>query len=237
MRFSAQVSWPPPSALPPRNCAAACFSASPTAPIGSSRCPVWPQIAPLQGLAAGDFEGDGHADIYALQNSYAPIPSVGRFDGGLSQLLRGDGHGNFTPVPLRESGLVVPGDAKALAVLDINHDGWPDVLITRNNSTTMAFLNHPIPGRHSLSVSLRGQLGNPTAIGARLTLEFADGSTETAEVAAGSGYYSQSSSACFFGWPDANPPKTIRVRWPSGNISEHAVPTDAAALTISAPEL
>ncbi len=31
------------------------------------------QIAPLQGLAAGDFDGDGKADIYAVQNSYAPL--------------------------------------------------------------------------------------------------------------------------------------------------------------------
>lgn len=81
------------------------------------------QIAPIQGLVAGDFDGDGHANIYAAQNSFAPIPSVGRFDGGLSQLLRGDGHGHFTPVPPAESGLVVPGDAKALAVLDLDEDG------------------------------------------------------------------------------------------------------------------
>src|SRR6185503_19977561 len=60
------------------------------------------QIAPLQGLVAGDFDGDGNADIYAVQNSYAPIPSVGRFNGGLSQLLRGDGHGRFTPTPPAE---------------------------------------------------------------------------------------------------------------------------------------
>ncbi len=46
------------------------------------------QIAPFQGLAAGDFDGDGRADILAVQNSYAPIPSVGRFDGGLGQFLR-----------------------------------------------------------------------------------------------------------------------------------------------------
>jgi len=45
------------------------------------------QIAPFQGLVAGDFDGDGHADIYAVQNSYAPIPYVGRFDGGLGQFF------------------------------------------------------------------------------------------------------------------------------------------------------
>ena len=43
------------------------------------------QIAPLQGMVAGDFDGDGKVDLYAVQNSYAPNPVVGRFDGGLSQ--------------------------------------------------------------------------------------------------------------------------------------------------------
>jgi enediyne biosynthesis protein E4 len=33
------------------------------------------QISPIQGLVAGDFDGDGNADIYAVQNSYSPIPS------------------------------------------------------------------------------------------------------------------------------------------------------------------
>lgn len=99
------------------------------------------QLAPLQGIVAGDFDHDGKADIYAVQNSYAPTPVVGRFDGGLSQLLRGDGQGRFTPVPPAESGLVVPGDAKALVTLDLDKDGWLDFLVTRNNDTTLAFRN------------------------------------------------------------------------------------------------
>jgi hypothetical protein len=193
------------------------------------------QIAPLQGIVAGDFDGDGSADIYAVQNSYAPVPAVGRFDGGLSQLLRGDGHGNFTPVSPAESGLLVPGDAKALAVLDFNGDGWPDFIVTRNHSTTLAFRNGGAAGRHSMGVRLRGPAGNPAAIGARATLELADGSMQTAEICAGAGYYSQSGAACFFGWPDGNPPKKIRVRWPDGSTSEHAVQVNAATLTIAHP--
>ena len=108
------------------------------------------QIAPLQGIVTGDFDGDGLADIYAVQNSYAPIPSVGRFDGGLSQLLRGDGQGHFTPVSPAESGLIVPGDAKAIAVIDLNHDGRPDFVVTRNNATSLAFQNNSAKtGRNS----------------------------------------------------------------------------------------
>jgi hypothetical protein len=193
------------------------------------------QIAPLQGLAAGDFDGDGHADIYAVQNSYAPIPAVGRFDGGLSQLLRGDGHGHFTPVPPAESNLLVPGDAKALAVLDLNHDGWPDFLLTRNNNTTLAYRNNGVTGHKSLCIVLRGPAGNPTAVGARITVELADGSTQTSEVYAGSGYYSQSTAACFFGYPEGNPPRHIKVRWPSGFTTKHDRISMSPTLILSAP--
>jgi len=183
------------------------------------------QIAPTQGLVAGDFDGDGLPDIYAVQNSYAPIASVGRFDGGLSQLFRGDGQGHFTPVPPADSNLLVIGDAKALAVLDFDGDGWPDFLITRNNATTLAYRNHGVAGRQSLRVALRGAPGNPTAIGACITVELADGSTQQREVIAGSGYASQSSAACFFGYPTANPPRQVRIRWPNGTSTKHAVAT------------
>jgi len=193
------------------------------------------QISPIQGLVAGDFDGDGRADIYAVHNSYSPVPSVGRFDGGLSQLLRGDGRGGFTPVPAGASGLVVPGDAKALAVLDFNQDGWPDFLATRNNSTALAFQNGRVAGGNSLRVILRGPAGNPSAVGARVTLELADGSAQVGEVYAGSGYCSQSTAACFFGYPDSNPPRRARVRWPSGTATAHDVPGRSATLVLSAP--
>ncbi len=193
------------------------------------------QIAPVQSLVAGDFDGDGHADIYAVQNSFAPIAAIGRLDGGLSQLLRGDGHGHFAPVPVAESGLLVPGDAKALAVFDPDQNGGPGFLITRNNNTTLAFRNKGAAGRHFLRIRLRGPAGNPTAVGARITVVMADGSTQTSEVYAGSGYYSQSSSTCFFGFPDENPPKTVRLRWPSGITAEQSVSPASSVLTLAQP--
>ncbi|HVU23570.1 MAG TPA: FG-GAP-like repeat-containing protein [Opitutus sp.] len=190
------------------------------------------QIAPLQGIVAGDFDGDGQADIYAVQNSFAPIPAIGRFDGGVSQLLRGDGRGHFAAVPPAESGLVVPGDAKALVAADLDGDGWADFVVTRNNDTMVAFRNGRMPGRWSLQVRLRGPAGNPAGIGARIALECRDGSTQSAEVAGGGGYASQS-TAVFFGGVEANPAQRIRVRWPDGGRTEEAVPPRAAKITIA----
>ena len=195
------------------------------------------QIAPLQGIVTGDFDGDGHTDIYAVQNLYSPIPAVGRFDGGLSQLLRGDGHGHFTPVPPAESNLIVPGDAKALVVLDLDHNGWPDFLVSRNNDETLAFRNNGVAGRKSVRIELRGPAGNPTAVGAGVTVELADGSTQSSEVRAGSGYSSQSTPALFFGFPEGNPPREIRVRWPSGATTKHLFVPGSAVLVLSAPKI
>jgi hypothetical protein len=193
------------------------------------------QISPAQGMVACDLDGDGFADIYAGQNSYSPIPSVGRFDGGLGQMLRGDGKGGMVAVPLRDCGAVVPGDAKAVAAIDLEGDGWPDLLVTRNNGTTLAFRNRTVAGRNSLRVALRGPAGNPNGVGSRLSAVSGDGSTQTAEVRAGSGYFSQSAPGAFFGSTTANPLAHIDVRWPSGASSRHGVPRQSGTLVIQAP--
>ena len=137
-------------------------------------------------------------------------------------LVRGQGH--FTAVSVAESGLLVPGDAKALVVTDLDHDGWPDFVVSRNNDTTLAFRNRGVEGRKSLGISLRGKAGNLAAIGARITVELTNGGTQTIEVAAGSGAYSQSTTAAFFGFPKDNPPRFIAVRWPDGKVNRY--PTD-----------
>jgi hypothetical protein len=177
------------------------------------------QIAPLQGMVTGDFNGDGHTDLFAVQNLHSVAPAIGRFGGGLAQLLLGDGAGGFTPVPPIESGLVVPGDAKALLALDLNNDGWPDLLASRNRQSSLAFMHRAVEGSGSFRVVLKGARGNPAAVGAVLTLELADGRTQRTELFAGSGYYSQQAPGCFFAYPRSNPPKQLTVRWPDGRTT------------------
>lgn len=208
-------------------------------PDGSFRFAPLPwqaQLAPLQGISATDVDGDGHLDVIAVQNSYAPLPRLGRFAGGLGVVLRGDGAGRFCPEELERSGFVVGGDAKAMVRVDLNGDDCPDLVVSRSSDTPLAFLNHASErGGHFFSVQLRGPKENPDAIGARVTVTLADGAAEVDEVRMSSSYFSQSSPKQFFGFRKDNAPREVTVDWPDGQRSSQAIPTGQTHLTVVAP--
>jgi len=188
--------------------------------------PLLAQIAPGFGVVSGDFDLDGVSDIYLLQNSFSPQAETGRMDGGIGQMLLGNGQGGFEILWPSSSGLIVTGDAKALTIADFNQDGRADFLVTRNDDAVIAFQHNSgeqTRNRHPLSVRLLGRSGNPTAVGAKIVLVRADGTRSSAEIHAGSGYLSQSAATVFFADSDANKGIEWRIRWPDGSYSSHPV--------------
>ena len=181
------------------------------------------QNSPGYSGAIVDLNGDGHQDIYFVQNHATREPETGAWSGGLSWLLRGDGDGNFHPVWPDRSGIAVPGDAKGMGVGDANGDGWPDIVVARNNDTMIYLQNKPAPGQQMMRVRLIGPAGNPTGVGARVQLSGSAHPTQTVEVHAGSGYLSQSTSDVFFGTAHPEVPARIEVIWPDGSQLEQQV--------------
>jgi len=179
------------------------------------------QASPIFGLAALDFNGDGTIDVFAAQNFHGPQVETGRFDGGIGLLLLGDGRGGFIPATPARSGIAIPGEGRGVAAGDWNHDGRPDLLVTRINENALAYVNRSGSTRHFFAIKLTGQAGNPDAIGARITVRYQDGTAQAAELCAGSGYLSQSEPLAFFGHAAGNPPESIAVTWPDGTSTTH----------------
>jgi hypothetical protein len=183
--------------------------------------PVLAQVAPGFGVVMTDFNGDGFTDVYLAQNSYAPRREIGRWDGGISLLLSGQGDGKLSAVPFRASGLLVPDDAKSAVVSDLNGDTWPDVVVGVNDGEVAAFENQGLDGRRVATVRLQGRRGNPTGVGSRVTLIRSDGVRQTAEVQAAGGYLSQQPARLWFGLADARI-TSVEVRWPDGETTHYS---------------
>ncbi|MEO7598283.1 MAG: FG-GAP-like repeat-containing protein [Opitutus sp.] len=183
--------------------------------------PMEAQFGPVHGVAIADFDGDGHLDLAMVENSTRAMPHSGRFSGGVGAFLHGSGKGTFTPWHAEESGFLVRGDGRALALGDLNGDGWPDLLAAQTNGPMLAFENRRTQTGGSFSIALRGPAGNPHGTGARVSTIWPDGHRQTAEVTTGEGYLTQSSAKIFIGYPAGQPPASFEVRWPGGRLTRH----------------
>ncbi|MDF1711863.1 MAG: FG-GAP-like repeat-containing protein [Akkermansiaceae bacterium] len=191
--------------------------------------PAMAQVAPVFGMAVSDFDGDGNLDVFLAQNSFAPQVETGRMDGGTGALLRGIGDGSFEAIRADRSGIIAAGDAKGVALLDVNNDRWPDLLVANNNAAMQVFESVPPAGARSLKVELKAP--SVLAIGALVTLELKSGKTLIHEVAAGGSYLSQSSNVPHFAIPVGETASSIVVRWSDGEMSsQEATP---GTMTIS----
>jgi hypothetical protein len=79
--------------------------------------PVEAQISQLCGMTVDDFDGDGNLDIALSGNDYGTEVTTGRYDAFNGLLLKGNGKGGFQPLSILQSGIYIPGDAKALVKL------------------------------------------------------------------------------------------------------------------------
>jgi len=79
--------------------------------------PVMAQMAPLYGMVAGDFNNDGNLDIALAGNDFGNEVTNGRYDAFNGLVMLGDGQDNFAPQTISNSGLFLPGDAKAMVRL------------------------------------------------------------------------------------------------------------------------
>ena len=191
--------------------------------------PMLAQAAPAFGVCVGDFDGDGHEDIFLAQNFFALQTETPRLDAGLGLWLRGDGHGGFTALSSAESGVRIYGEQRGAAIADYDGDGRVDLLVGQNGQQTKLFHNtHAQPG---LRVRLSGPPGNPQAIGARLRLGDAAEFGPAREVQAGSGYWSQNSPVQIMNF--SNAPARLSVHWPGGEATSMSVPSGAREVTVS----
>ncbi|MFO0932980.1 MAG: CRTAC1 family protein [Planctomycetota bacterium] len=200
---------------------------------------LWPW-----GIAAADFDADGHQDAY--------VPTGMGYPYGYrrSPLLMNRGNGSFADAAAAAGLEPFPGgrnqaepiggkpaarSARSAAVGDFDADGRPDLVVNLFNDRAMLFMNRS-PARSWVGFRLTGTGRNRDAIGAVVRVK-AGGRTYVRQVDAAGGYLAQSSRTLHFGLGDARTIDEVTVRWPDGKVETladvavgrvHALRRDAA---------
>ncbi len=155
--------------------------------LGNGKFKVHPlpglaQIGPVNGILAEDVNSDGLLDVILVGNDYGNEVFVGRLDAHIGLVLLGDGQGGFTPVSALESGLVVPGDGKALARIS-TPEGTPLFLASQNRGKLLVF-----EGKNQVIT----QKITPESDVMALLVTLESGAVQRIETSLGAGFLSQS---------------------------------------------
>ena len=147
-----------------------------------SPLPVLAQLAPLYGMVTDDFNSDGNLDVAICGNDFGTEVTNGRYDAMNGLLLLGDGKGNFKSQTILESGLFIPGDAKALIKLKGANGNY--LLAASQNRGPLKIFDTKTPGKKIIPLKPNDKT---------ITITLSNGKTRKEEVYYGSSFLSQSS--------------------------------------------
>ncbi|HZY80802.1 MAG TPA: VCBS repeat-containing protein [Cyclobacteriaceae bacterium] len=101
------------------------------------RLPKEAQYSSVFSILANDVDSDGNKDLLLVGNIDAVQPDIGRFDGSYGLILKGDGKGGFTSLPI-SSGFVVKGQGRDIKMAK-NAKGETVYIVARNNDSVLYF--------------------------------------------------------------------------------------------------
>jgi hypothetical protein len=103
------------------------------------------QFAPVNSIICDDFDSDGYKDLLLAGNEYQAEVMNGRYDASYGCFLKGRSDKSFTSVPAVESGFILNGDVKDMAIIRMR-DGKKMILAAVNNDSLQVFnINNPKP--------------------------------------------------------------------------------------------
>jgi hypothetical protein len=141
------------------------------------------QMAPLFGMQCTDVDGDDRPDMILTGNDHGMETSQGRADALNGLVLINKGNRNFKPSGFEKTGFLVSGDARAIALAEIN--GTLNLVATQNRRGLTIF-KLPVTNGGIIRVKPSEEYA---------IIDFIDGRKQKIELYPGSGFLSQNSTA------------------------------------------
>ena len=164
-----------------------------------------------------DANLDGHLDLIVANGG---LEALGPDSGSeqRAQFFRNVGDGRFVS-PEGRTGEFFQNQhfGRAVARVDWNRDGLPDVFFTRKSAPPALLTNTTKEHGDSVRLTLIGNSATSSrdAVGTVVTIT-TDAHTLTRQVTAGDGFQCTNQKSLIFGIAEGSVPKSIKVVWPSG---------------------
>lgn len=190
------------------------------------------------GTVAADLRNIGRQDIVVTNGWSGPAYGTEFFHDPTMVLLN-NGDMTFTGAPAT-CGVTHTGQGRALAVLDYDNDGFPDLIVGTNNGPLVLYHNdtaHTEANRW-LRVFLNTRASGgiaPDGYGAHVIARNQQGREQHRWIVGASGFLSQSELSAHFG-VGADATVSIEVRWPNGtNTLRTGIPSNQTLTIGSCP--
>ena len=180
-----------------------------------------------------DYNNDGWKDLYSSNGDIDNMGQISRQSDTMFENVDGK---EFRDVSAQLGpDFNHPGFQRGSAFVDLNNDGFEDLVVTSLDEKPRILVNSADNGNHWLLVNTIGRRSNRDGVGAALKLTTASGRTLYNHVTTSDGFMSSSDKRVHFGLGTEKAIQSLEIRWPSGIVQTLKKPKADQILTVTEP--
>jgi hypothetical protein len=189
----------------------------------------------LSGWSIGfiDFNNDGWKDIYSANGDVDNLSAKSPQHDTMFQ--NADGKKLTDVTAQMGSDFGVPGYQRGSAFVDLNNDGFMDLVVSSLGQRPRILMNNAVVKNHWILFHLRGTRSNRDAIGAKIKVVTASGRALYNHVTSSVGFMSSSDKRAHFGLGTESKLQYVEIHWPSGIVQRLDRPAADQILKVEEP--
>ena len=180
-----------------------------------------------------DFNNDGWKDIYSANGDVDNLTAKSRQHDTMFQNV--DGRTLKDATEQMGADFVRMGYQRGSAFVDLNNDGFMDLVVTSLGDKPRILINNALVKNHWIMFALRGHRSNRDGIGAKIKLVTSSGRTLFNHLTTSIGFMSSSDKRVHFGLGAESKIQFAEIRWPSGILQRLEHPAIDRILKVEEP--
>ena len=191
----------------------------------------------LSGWSVGfvDYDNDGWKDLYSANGDVDDLTVMAKQHDTMFRNVDGKTLADVSAEMGPDFGRL--GYQRGSAFVDLNNDGFLDLVVTSLNERPRILMNNAVVKNHWIMLDLEGTKSNRDGIGATIQVETASGRKLYNHVTTSVGFMSSSDRRVHFGLGADSKINYVEIRWPSGMVQRIEKPAADQVLKVKEAEI